>query len=391
MPDLEASRSEPQHGKGPGPQHGYDPNQPRVPSGHSDGGQWTKTPGGGTPAIARREAVVDHSKQESWGSYVDGYRADGSLAEQRVFNRDRSRIVSEFKPPGGTEDWDERHAVVLPDGTKFTFENSGNVQRIYDGEGHLVSATEWTEDGLRPLPMGQLAFLGAAAPVLVPLSEAAVQALNAAALSFFTWLSSRREPNKTTVFAFNAKKYQKPEAQGDEKRQVVFVGSLTRDEVGGFCQKLDRVQQLTDEAVNTVRTKAEYKGPADFGTKVHVAIKNKILSDPKETLQPEVSVIKSAMEAEHRLGNAARSQSGDLAGLPGVTPDMEVKYATLGSIRMDAYENIPEKSTVCVYDPKTGRRGLSFPRMNELAAAAHRLFHYAPEHIIVVEVRPGQH
>ena len=145
MPDLEASRSEPQHGNGP--HHGYDPNQPRVPSGHSDGGQWTKTPGGGTPAIARREAVVDHSKQESWGSYVDGYRADGSLAEQRVFNRDRSRIVSEFKPPGGTEDWDERHTVVLPDGTKFTFENSGNVQRIYDGEGHLVSATEWTEDG----------------------------------------------------------------------------------------------------------------------------------------------------------------------------------------------------------------------------------------------------
>jgi hypothetical protein len=234
MPDLEASRSEPQHGNGP--HHGYDPNQPRVPSGHSDGGQWTKTPGGGTPAIARREAVVDHSKQESWGSYVDGYRGDGSLAEQRVFNRDRSRIVSEFKPPGGTEDWDERHTVVLPDGTKFTFENSGNVQRIYDGEGHLVSATEWTEDGLQPLPMGQLAFLGAAAPVLVPLSEAAVQALNAAALSFFTWLSSRRDPNKTTVFAFNAKQYQKPETQGDEKRQVVFVGSLTRDEVGGFVR-----------------------------------------------------------------------------------------------------------------------------------------------------------
>jgi len=68
MPDLEASRSEPPHGSGPGPQRGYDPNQPRVPSGHSDGGQWTKTPGGGTPAIARREAVVDHSKQESWGS-----------------------------------------------------------------------------------------------------------------------------------------------------------------------------------------------------------------------------------------------------------------------------------------------------------------------------------
>ena len=53
--------------------------------------------------------------------------------------------------------------------------------------------------------------------------------------------------------------------------------------------------------------------------------------------------------------------------------------------------NIPEKSTVCVYDPKTGWRGLSFPQMNELAAAAHRLFGYRPKYIIVTEVRPGQH
>ena len=159
MPDLESSRPTPNSGNSPGPHHGYDPNQPRVPSGHSDGGQWTKT-GSGTPTIARREAVVDHSKQESWGSYVDGYRADGSLAEQRVFNRDGSRIVSEFKPPDDPGDWDERHTVVLPDGTKFAFENSGNVQRIFDGEGNLVSATEWTDDGPRPLPIGQLAFSG---------------------------------------------------------------------------------------------------------------------------------------------------------------------------------------------------------------------------------------
>ena len=70
MPDLESSRPTPNSGNSPGGHHGYDPNQPRVPSGHGDGGQWTKT-GGGTPTIARREAVVDHSKQESWGSYVD--------------------------------------------------------------------------------------------------------------------------------------------------------------------------------------------------------------------------------------------------------------------------------------------------------------------------------
>jgi hypothetical protein len=122
-----------------------------------------------------------------------------------------------------------------------------------------------------------------------------------------------------------------------------------------------------------------------------VAIKNKILSDPEETLVPEVSVIKSIAESDHRSGNASRAKPSDLAGLRGVTPDMAVMYGTLGSIRMDQYENIPEKSTVCVYDPKTGRRGLSFPRMNELAAAAHKLFGYNPKYIIVTEVRPGQH
>jgi hypothetical protein len=235
MTDLEASRPERQYGDSPGSHHGYDPNQPRVPSGHSDGGQWTKTPGGGAPAIARREAVVDHSKQESWGSYVDGYRTDGSLAERRVFNRDGSRIVSEFNPPGGTEDWDERHTVVLPDGTKFTFENTGNVQRIFDDQGHLLSATEWTEDGPRPLPTGQLAFAGPAAPFVVPLGTAAARALSAAAVSLFTWLSSRKDPNHTAVFAFNAKRYENPETDGNEKRPAVFVGSLTREEVGRYA------------------------------------------------------------------------------------------------------------------------------------------------------------
>jgi hypothetical protein len=389
MPDLDSSRGVPNHGNSPGPHHGYDPNQPRVPSGHSDGGQWTKT-GGGAPAIARREAIVDHSKQESWGSYVDGYRGDGSLAEQRVFNRDGSRIVSEFKPPDDPGDWDERHTVVLPDGTKFAFENSGNVQRIFDGEGRLASATEWTEEGLRPLPVGQLAFLQGL-PLVVPLSEAAVQALIGAGLLLSTWLASRKDPNRTTVFAFNAKMYQKPEAYRNQKHPVVFAGSLTRDEVKSFCQKLDTVQQLTDEAVNTVRTHVAYKGPADFGTKVHLEIKNKILSDPKETLVPELSVIKSIEESEHKLGNASGAKSSDLAGIAGVTSEMAKAYATLGSIRMDQLENIPEQSTVCIYDPKTGRRGLSFPRMNELAAAAHKHFGYHPEYIIVTEVRPGQH
>jgi hypothetical protein len=383
MPDLESSRPEPNHGNSPGPHHGYDPNQPRVPSGHGDGGQWTKTPGGGARAISRREAIVDRSKQESWGSYVDGYRPDGSLAEQRVFNRDGSRIVSEFNPPEGAGDRDERHTVVLPDGTKFTFENSGNVQRIFDGEGNLVSATEWTEDGPRPVPIGQLAF-AQGLPLVVPLGQVAAQALNAAALTFFTWLSSRKDPDRTAVFAFNAKKYEKPETDGNEKRPVVFVGSLTRDEVRKVCDKLPDVQKLTDAAVAKVTTDGDYKGPADFGTKVHKEIADAIRKENDPGFKAEKSVIKTVLETGRQTSS---SNSGNAQE---VDPDMEADYGELGSIRIDAYENVPKKSAVCVYDPKTGWRGLSFPRMNELAAAAHRLFGYKPNYIIVIEVRPGQ-
>ena len=383
MPDLESSRPEPNHGNSPGPHHGYDPNQPRVPSGHGDGGQWTKTPGGGARAISRREAIVDRSKQESWGSYVDGYRPDGSLAEQRVFNRDGSRIVSEFNPPEGAGDRDERHTVVLPDGTKFTFENSGNVQRIFDGEGNLVSATEWTEDGPRPVPIGQLAF-AQGLPLVVPLGQVAAQALNAAALTFFTWLSSRKDPDRTAVFAFNAKKYEKPETDGNEKRPVVFVGSLTRDEVRKVCDKLPDVQKLTDAAVAKVTTDGDYRGPADFGTKVHKEIADAIRRKNDPDFKAEKSVIKTVLETGRQTSS---SNSGNAQE---VDPDMEADYGELGSIRIDAYENVPKKSAVCVYDPKTGWRGLSFPRMNELAAAAHRLFGYKPNYIIVIKVRPGQ-
>ena len=74
-----------------------------------------------------------------------------------MFNRDGSRIVSEFNEPGAGP-WDERHTVVLPDG-KLTFETTGKIQRIYDGNGAPISASVWTDAGPEPLPPMQLTYL----------------------------------------------------------------------------------------------------------------------------------------------------------------------------------------------------------------------------------------
>jgi hypothetical protein len=79
--DLEGTNANPPPSSGSSPHHGYDPNQPRVAAGHRDGGQWTRMPGSGGPPSARREAVVDRTGEESWGSYVNTYRPDGTLAE----------------------------------------------------------------------------------------------------------------------------------------------------------------------------------------------------------------------------------------------------------------------------------------------------------------------
>src|SRR3979490_570533 len=145
--------------------HGYDPNEPRIPAGQNGGGQWTNKPGRGTPS-PRRDVTVDRTGKESWNSFANAYRPDGTLAEQRVFNRDGSRIVSEFNEPGRPGDWDERHTAVTSDGRQSTFETAGDIQRIYDGGGRLISASVWTDEGPKDLPIVQPAFLPAVAPAV---------------------------------------------------------------------------------------------------------------------------------------------------------------------------------------------------------------------------------
>ena len=117
---------------------GFDPNQPRVPAGHSDGGQWTKT-GAHGPA-SRREVELDDTGEEA-GESVNNYRLDGTLAEQEVVNRDGSRIHSQFSLDPRIAGWDERHTVTLPDGQQITFENNGDVQKVYDADGQPIART----------------------------------------------------------------------------------------------------------------------------------------------------------------------------------------------------------------------------------------------------------
>jgi hypothetical protein len=359
--------SEQDHIGGPHGGHRYDPNQPRIPAGQSTGGQWTDA-GNNAGADPARKFVRDTTGEESWNFFFNTFRPDGSLAEQVVFNRDRSRIVSEFNGPGGGEDWDERHTVMLPNGSKFIFQNSGDTQTVYDGEGRPISSAVWTNNGPEPLSLVQPAFVPlVAAPVVglgagVGTGEVTVGSI-IAGLALYTWLSSRNGPDGTAVFAFKAAQYRGTKNE-EGQIEAAWVGRLTREQVNDACKKLKNVQDLTDEAVEKVREEGKYDGPADFGTKVHKRIADGIRAQKNENYRAEVSLIKTKLEAE-------------------------ADYGERGSVRIDALENQPRTKTVCVYDPKIGRRGLSLPRMNELADTVQRVYP-GTEHIIVTEVRPGR-
>jgi hypothetical protein len=354
-----------------GPHGGrYDPNQPRAPAGHDDGGQWTNKPGG-SPSSPRRDVTVDHSGKESWGSFANAYRPDGSLAEQRVFNRDGSRFVSEFNEPGSGEDWDERHTVVLTDGSKVTFETTGNIQRIYDGDGRLISASVWTKDGPQPLS-DQIAFAPAAGVAIAPeLVAGLTPAAIAAGAALFAWLA--RSNRRGIVIAFS-----RDESDPGKKPRTMWLGKLTDEELKKACPRYPDVQAFTDKAAAGARLWRSDWRPSDFGTEVHTRVARDVtgtykngqprpLSDPKDPdFRAEYSALKSW---------AASS------------PPPAAKYGQKDTVRIDVLENKQDEGTVCVYDIKTGEKIFAPLRMEEIARS---VYHHYPntQRFIVTEVRP---
>ena len=91
----------------------YDPNQPRVPAGNPDGGQWTS--GGGSGGFGP-SFVGESGDLPSRDATATAYHADGSLARESGVDPDGNMVLSEFADAADFSDWDERHTVVTPAG-----------------------------------------------------------------------------------------------------------------------------------------------------------------------------------------------------------------------------------------------------------------------------------
>jgi hypothetical protein len=208
---------------------------------------------------------------------------------------------------------------------------------------------QWTRDGDSPHALLQPAFAPNPTP-LIRLFQALLE---------FGVLSLRNNKDQQAVIAFKARDHYRAGSAGDFFDPEA-VRLLDRDDVNRVCDRLQQVQALTDMAAAAVSPLRPFMSASHYGTAVHARVKSDIdaLKDPN--FRAEVSYLK-AIEDESRYG------------MP-------------GSIRIDVLEK-RDNPTVCVYDIKTGRSGLSAARFAEIASNVFKAYK-GVQRIIITEVRP---
>ena len=220
---------------------------------------------------------------------------------------------------------------------------------------------EWTRDGagdVTPTPARSLIQKKIEEPLRKEIEDAVRKAIEAV-LALFAMRSTENGSEKRAVLEFNAREYPIEKKSLD----MYKVKLLNRQEVQTACPSLEEVQKKTNEAAAEVQAEMQDSNrslsPSQYGTAVHYCLKQKIDNSGDKKLAAEVSFFKQMTEGSYR---------------------------EKGSIRIDVLEPT-DKETVCVYDIKTGRRGLYFPRMTEIASNVLRRYPDT-KRIIVTEVRP---
>src|SRR5262249_12440418 len=170
---------------------------------------------------------------------------------------------------------------------------------------------------------------------LIPLIPPAVKTTLEASLALYTWLSLRNSYDRQAIIAIRGNEYRRSEA---DPLKVEFVGYISQDNVDKICQRFGDTQKLTNKSAAEVKTKEPYLGPAVYSTRVHTVLRDKVLAENNQNFRPEVSFLKGKEET----------------------------YGRKGSIRIDVLDKADDRDLVCVYDIKTGQRGLSPARIDEI-------------------------
>lgn len=301
--------------------------QPRAPAGQPEGGQWI--PGGG--GASREDPVTTGSIDTEDGSRVLSIRIH---AQPRPF--------------------DEQHFVTAPDGESRIFETSGDTQTVRDGEtGEVLGRSTFTAQGAEPEARVQSARSSALATAAAAVAKRTVEA----AIALFGALSRQNDRHGTAALGLTATEFS---TSGAPNFDTTWVGRLNRQELDAACPSFGMIQALADEAAAEVKSQIDGLSPQEFGNRVHMLIAKRVKDLNNPNLKAELSLYRDG------------------------SPD--AFYGRLDTIRLDVLERVNQE-TVCVYDHKTGRTGLSIRRTAELAEIVYRNFGEVVR-IIVVQIVP---
>lgn len=330
----------------------YSPDQPRAPAGQSDGGRWIG-PGGG----AGRD-LIDRLPRggAQWASLTDPSLV--SPNPQRTMLDGGGEVLT-LRIHAGRGEWDEQHTVVTPDGESRIFENSGDTQTIRDGRtGEVLSESTFATERAATDATVQPAFLPAVPFVAPFVISPALAATIEAALLLGTYLAAKsvgfgEEPGSIAMrYDF--------EPDPDKKFPVVWVGKVDQQTLNQFCPHNQEVQDVTDKATRRLTELNPNLNKTRLGSLIHFDIGQTFIGRDYPEIAVEFSLDKST--------------------------GREVFYGKKDSVRVDLYEWAPDEM-VCVYDPKTGDKGLEFDRALVLARAAKRHFPQS-RGVIMIQVRP---
>ncbi len=163
------------------------------------------------------------------------------------------------------------------------------------------------------------------------------------------------------IIEFENREYRPVE--GGQGLDIVGTKLLTREETRIACPRLDEIQSRVDHIDAQMRDEYPNLTSQQHGTVVHVRLANEIKAQRDPDFKAEVSILKS--ETASRFSD----------------------YGQLNTVRIDVLERV-DAQTVCVYDLKTGRAGLSVSRSSEIAREVYKAFGRVHQRVIVTEVRP---
>jgi hypothetical protein len=324
----------------------YSPDQPRVPAGNPDGGQWTDGGGGAGSGAGLSEVS---GRDEAPPRTIEHTTGDPAVRSRTSIHADGLRISSRIAGGGALAGGKERYTVVAQNGDAATFETIGRTQTVYGPDGKAVLRNEWTSQG--PMPLIPRPTIDLSIPAGLKLLYLGLRLQQ-------DMLSRQMEEAITPVLAFRSRLYEAGGLRNDPKAiELGFVGELSREETERACPKLPDVQAMADEARMWAGPMRPEESPATYGTRVHTRLKYTVNLRDDPNLKAEVA----RFEGE----------------------PADVWQA--GHVRFDVLERTPA-DIVCIYDLKTGRRGFPPKRADDYAREAALAFPYSKT-FIAIEIR----